>query len=130
MQALPARARLLAAVVVFTNLAGNALLSAGMKGAAGAVAFRHPLVLLGIALLVFWTVSRATLLSWADLSYVLPLTAVGYALSAIVGAVFLHEHVSLLRWTATLLIAAGVLLAGTTRPATARPPAVPERDRC
>ncbi|MDZ4798381.1 MAG: hypothetical protein SGI92_09475 [Bryobacteraceae bacterium] len=118
MRVLPAKVHLLTAVVVLSNLAGNTLLSHGMHGTSGVEAFLRPATLAGIALLVFWTLVRATLLSWADLSYVLPVTATGYVLTAITGAVFLGEHVSALRWTATLLIVAGIALAATTPPKT------------
>ncbi len=124
MRALPAKAQLLTAVVVLSNLAGNTLLSYGMHGSAGLEAFLRPATIGGIALLILWTLTRATLLSWADLSYVLPVTAIGYVLTAVTGAVFLGEHVSALRWTATLLIVAGIILAGTTPANTTRPPYV------
>jgi uncharacterized membrane protein len=54
--------------------------------------------------------SRMTLLSWADLSYVLPVTAIGYALVALVGRVFLAEQIPLKRWAGIALIVAGVAL--------------------
>ena len=38
----------------------------------------RPWVALGVLLLILWLLSRMTLLSWADLSYVLPVTSVGY----------------------------------------------------
>ena len=59
--------------------------------------------------------SRMTLMSWADLSYILPMTAIGYVLSALAGKVFLAEHISLLRWSGTLLIVAGIALVGRTQ---------------
>ena len=34
-------------------------------------------------------------MSWADLSYILPVTAIGYVLSALAGKLFLAEHISL-----------------------------------
>lgn len=114
MSALPAKARLLTLVVILSNLAGNTLLSFGMRGATGVSALFSPSVLGGIALLVLWTLTRTTLLSWADLSYVLPVTAIGYVLTLVTGMVFLHESVTLMRWAATLLIVAGVILAATT----------------
>jgi len=117
---LPVRAQALTAAVVFSNLAGNTLLSVGLRGSTGVEALIRPTVLAGVALLIFWTVTRATLMSWADLSYILPVTATGYILTAIVGVVFLHEHITGWRWAATLLIVAGVVLAGTTRPKTTR----------
>ena len=50
------------------------------------VLFR-PYVALGVALLIVWMLSRMALLSWADLSYVVPVTAIGYVLVAIVVSV-------------------------------------------
>ena len=44
-----------------------------------------PWVAVGVALLILWLLSRMTLLSWADLSYVLPVTSIGYVLTALAG---------------------------------------------
>ena len=52
----------------------------------------QPWVLLGTTLLIFWLLSRMTLLGWADLSYVLPVTSIGYVLNAILGKVFFGEQ--------------------------------------
>ena len=114
MTALPAKARLLTLVVILSNLTGNTLLSFGMRGATGLAALLSPPVLGGVALLILWTLTRTALLSWADLSYVLPVTAIGYVLTLVTGMVFLHETVSPMRWAATVLIVAGVILAATT----------------
>ncbi|NWF82699.1 MAG: EamA family transporter [Bryobacteraceae bacterium] len=112
---------ILAATVVLLNTAGNFYLGLGMKRApadmGALLSLLQPWVLLGIALLVIWTLLRMKLLEWADLSFVLPVTAVGYVLNAITGAVFLHEQVSPLRWTGTALIMAGAILTGLTQPA-------------
>jgi multidrug transporter EmrE-like cation transporter len=78
------------------------------------VAMFTPQVALGIVLLIVWLLSRMALLSWADLSYVLPLTAVGYIITAIIGRVVLDEQISLARWSGTLLIVAGTALVGMT----------------
>jgi uncharacterized membrane protein len=51
-----------------------------------------------------------TLLSWADLSYVLPVTAIGYVLVALVGWLLLGEQIPLKRWAGIVLIVAGVAL--------------------
>jgi hypothetical protein len=56
--------------------------------------------------------SRMTLLSWADLSYVLPVTSVGYVLVAFVGRWLLDERITSKRWAGILLIVAGVALVG------------------
>ena len=77
-----------------------------------------PFVLAGICLLILWMLSRMAFLSWADLSFVAPVTAVGYVLSAWTGAVFLGEQISARRWAGVLLIAAGALLVTRTAPRT------------
>jgi uncharacterized membrane protein len=59
-----------------------------------------------------------TVLSWADYSYVMPAGAFGYALLTLLAVVFLHESVSARRWVGVVLICAGVLLVGQTKPRT------------
>jgi drug/metabolite transporter (DMT)-like permease len=112
------KTRLLAAAVILANVLGNFFLSRGMKGSRGGsfllAAFLNPWVLLGVSLLILWMLSRMTLLSWADLSYVLPVTALGYVLTVVMGRVFLAERVSAGRWTGVLLIVLGVFLVGNT----------------
>ena len=117
------KAHLLTAVVILSNVAGNLLLSMGMKSVSGgaaayAKAFFSPMVLAGVTLLILWMLSRMTLMSWADLSYILPVTAIGYVLSALAGMLFLSEQISSTRWAGTLLIVAGIVLVGRTQPKT------------
>ena len=115
MSGVPAKAKLLTAVVISSNVLGNLALSAGMRGASDIVrTFFSPLVLLGVSLLILWLLSRMTLMSWADLSYILPVTSLGYILSALAGHFFLGEHISHARWCGTLLIMGGMVLVGTT----------------
>ncbi|MBI3210928.1 MAG: hypothetical protein HYZ37_18750 [Candidatus Solibacter usitatus] len=104
-------------LVVFSNVIGNLCLSLGMKTPAGMFS---PWIAAGIALLILWTLSRMTLLSWADLSYVLPVTAVGYPLSAFAGKFFLGEQITPQRWAGTALILAGMALVGLTSPSSGR----------
>ena len=115
---------LLAAVVVVANVAGNFALGWGMKHAPASAtpisALLEPFVMVGIVLLIVWTLLRIKLLELADLSYVLPITAVGYVLNALMGALFLHEQVSMQRWAGTLLIVAGAALTATTAPGAER----------
>ncbi len=119
------KTRLLAVVVILANVLGNFFLSLGMKAAdAGRfllTALLDPWVLLGIALLVVWLLSRMTLLSWADLSYVLPVTSLGYVLTALAGRFLLGEAVSTWRWAGVALIVAGVGLVQRTPIRTTRP---------
>ena len=82
------------------------------------VLFR-PVVAVGVVLLILWMASRMALLSWADLSYVLPVTSVGYVLVALAGRLLLHEQITVRRWTGIGLIMAGVaLVSGGTAPQT------------
>ena len=52
MRGLPVRAKILLAAVVLTNLAGNTLLSLGMRGSTGLTVLTHPTVLAGVVLLI------------------------------------------------------------------------------
>jgi drug/metabolite transporter (DMT)-like permease len=58
--------------------------------------------------------SRMTLLGWADLSYILPVTSVGYVLTAFLGRYFFSEQISWQRWLGTGLIMIGSSLVGLT----------------
>lgn len=117
-----------AAVVIFSNVFGNFLLKSGMPAQLNGaldyitVLFR-PIVTLGVLLLILWLASRMALLSWADLSYVVPVTSIGYVLVALAGRVFLHEQITVRRWAGITLIMAGVALVsgGTAPQTTARP---------
>ena len=116
-------------VVVLSNVFGNFFMKFGMPARLDTpldyitVLFR-PYVALGVALLILWMMSRMALLSWADLSYVLPVTAVGYVLVALAGRVLLHEQITAKRWAGIAFIMAGVALVSLgTAPQTARPQA-------
>lgn len=116
-----------AATAICSNVCGNLLLTAGMHQIGPMVTLeivrylhvlRNPLVDGGTVLLALGLFASLSLLSWADLSYVLPVTATGYALSALLGWAVLGEHVSLGRWAGVALITAGALLVGRTQPRT------------
>lgn len=113
-----ARALWHTAGVVLLNAAGNFALSVGMKRAAAAagpiVALLEPAAMAGIVLLIAWMLLRLRLLQIVDLSFVLPITAVGYILNAAMGAAFLGEHVSLARWAGAALITGGAALTSMT----------------
>ena len=68
----------------------------------------NPWIAVGICLLLLFLGSYLTALSWADLTYVLPATAMSYVLMALLGKFFLHETVSIWRWLGVALITAGV----------------------
>ncbi len=121
---------ILAGVVVF-GACGDVFLSRGMK-AVGEIslsnfhqlfsAVLNPWVATGICLLVLFFVSYLTALSWADLTYVLPATAISYVIMALLARFFLHETVNVTRWLGILLITAGVGFVAGGPVATPQPP--------
>ena len=122
---LRAKSWLFAFLAVVTNVFGNFAMKHGMPAQldgplAYITALFRPWVALGVALMVAWMLARMALLSWADLSYVLPVTSIGYVLVAIVGKVLLNEQITARRWAGILLIVAGVALVGRGAPQTFR----------
>jgi uncharacterized membrane protein len=125
---------LCAIVVVFSNVFGNFAMKRGMPAEldsplAFITTLFRPWVAFGVALLILWMLSRMALLSWADLSYVLPVTSIGYVLVALAGKLLLHEQISVKRWAGIALIMAGVALVGGSTPQTAHPRPAREPDR-
>src|SRR6478752_3024713 len=107
------------------------MLSRGMKDMGGVslarlhtllAALRDPWIVGGIVFLLAFFAAYMTALSWADLTYVLPATSLGYVLLALIAKFYLHEQVSTLRWVGIGLISAGVGFV-TQGPALTRHPA-------
>ena len=106
----------LAGVALFGSV-GDSLLSRGMKDVGNIsithlqnviLAVRNPWVIAGILLLLAFFAAYMTALSWADLTYVLPATSIGYVLLALIAKFVLHEQVTMGRWIGIVLITAGV----------------------
>jgi drug/metabolite transporter (DMT)-like permease len=106
----------LAGVVVF-GAAGDVCLKRGMSSIGGITLANWTMlfhaiftswVAIGILLLILFFVNYLSALSFADLTYVLPATSVGYIGMALLARFFLHENISLFRWAGILLIALGV----------------------
>jgi drug/metabolite transporter (DMT)-like permease len=125
--------RVYSVLLLFIGLkaAGNLSLAWGMKHLPQTMstnplpylrAMLDPFVALGILALILALLTRMALLSLADLSFVLPVTAVGYILAALLGKVFLHELVTPQRWLGTVLIFAGAMLVGSTPRSTTEAP--------
>ena len=112
-------------IVVFSNPFGDFFLKRGLPPSAHLsspldyiAALFQPSVALGVLLLIVWQLSRMALVSWADLSYVLPVTSVGYVVVALIAKVLLHESLTGRRWAGIVLIMAGVALVGVSPPST------------
>ena len=69
---------------------------------------------LGIALMTVAFFSLLALLSWADVSFVVPATAANYIVGAVGAKFLLKERVSRTRWAGLLLVTAGVALVCAT----------------
>jgi uncharacterized membrane protein len=119
------KTRAFAVIVILSNALGNLFLTWGMRHGVEELtasplsflrAIFNPWVSLGICLLILWLLSKMFLLSWADLTYVLPVTAFGYVLTAVLSRLFLGEHITAARWAGTLLIAAGIVVVGPGDP--------------
>jgi drug/metabolite transporter (DMT)-like permease len=113
---------LLACLVVCFNSVGNLALAWGLKAtemvawnpASYVRAMVNPFVAAGIVLLILWMLTRMALMSWADLSFTLPLMAVGYIVAAVLGKFVLHEVVTVRQWIGTAFIFGGIALVGST----------------
>jgi uncharacterized membrane protein len=112
---------------VLTQVVGNLLISKGMKEAAATSlagrefistavhAVESPTVWLGILVLTAFFLLNSALVSWTDLSFVLPATSVAYVLNVAVGHFLLHESVGPLRWAGSIIICLGVVLVSRTK---------------
>ncbi len=116
------RTALLIALASLCAAAGDALLSRGMKqfGDISALApaqfwkmlgmFANPWVLIGVALMSGYFFIYSATLSWSDLSYAQPLTALTYLFAALLAQFALGESVGPWRWAGIGLIVAGVAM--------------------
>ncbi len=80
-----------------------------------------PWIALGIVLLIGFFACYLTALSWADLTFVLPATAFGYVIVALLAHFWLHEPISLERWAGIVLITLGVSFVADGPSRTERP---------
>lgn len=114
-------------MVVIANAAGNVVLGHGMRQVGPVASYSpveligaclratsNPWVIAGVLLLMTFFAAHTLVLSWADLSYVLLVTSIGYPLVALLSWWFLGESVTAQRWAGTILITVGVMLVGGT----------------
>ncbi len=130
------KTRELTLAVIITQVVGNLALSRGMHHVGATLSYSpfyylqaivNPWVLGGVVILAIWMLTNLTLLSRADLSYVLPVTSVSYALIAILAHFVLHEPVTAVRWAGISIITVGVMLVGNT-PTRTTPDILEEED--
>jgi len=68
---------------------------------------------MGVGLMALAFFSLLTVLSWAEVSFVVPATAANYIVGAFGAKLLLKEQVSKTRWAGMLLVAVGVTLVCT-----------------
>jgi hypothetical protein len=113
--------------IVLASSAGDVLLARAMKqiGDVGQLRARRGLAfvvmlvlqnryfLMGVGCMAVAFYSLLFGLSWNDVSLIGPAAAsLTFVANAVAARIFLHEHVDRRRWTAALLVAAGVVLMG------------------
>jgi drug/metabolite transporter (DMT)-like permease len=121
---------LIITIVALCAPLGDTCLSRGMTHLP-TLSLHHPAALLaavftpwvagGVALLICFFASYLTALSWADLTFVLPATAFGNVIVALLAKFWLHEPISLERWCGIVLITVGVGFVAQGTPRTERP---------
>ncbi len=115
------RTILVMVVATIFGAMGDTSLSKGMKGTGvvlglGALprlvreVVSDPYILAGVGFLALFLVLWLAVLSWADLSVALPLTALSYVFGALLARFYLHEDVTPLRWGGTVVVCLGVAL--------------------
>jgi uncharacterized membrane protein len=125
----PRQYLILGSVAVCAPL-GDTCLSRGMTHMP-AITLAHPSTLIaavftpwiaaGIALLIGFFSSYLTALSWADLTFVLPATAFGNVIVALLARFWLQEPISMERWIGIALITLGVSFVAQGPSLTERP---------
>lgn len=120
-------------LMVTLGSTGNTLLDKGMK-ANGSLdlstwqalwsgvlrTFGNETIGLGIVCMLAFMVCHMLVLSWADYSFVMPFSAIAYALVPLLGWAFLGEQVPVTRWAGIGLIVFGVYLISRTPPSTSQ----------
>src|ERR1043166_3519812 len=127
-------------LMVSIGSVGNTILDKGMKGV-GSIDFSSSIsiwhgvfltltsgtVWIGILCMLVFMICHMLVLSWADYSFVMPFSAVTYALVPVLGYIWLGEKVPVARWIGILLIVFGVYLVSRTSPSTTQPVAIVPR---
>ena len=137
-RALKVKTYICLALMMTLGSVGNTILDKGMKGL-GSIdfstraaisqgvlhTFTSGTIWVGIGCMLLFMVCHMLVLSWADYSFVMPFSALTYALVPLLGYIWLGEYVPPARRIGIVLIVVGVFLVSRTPPRTT--PATPER---
>ncbi len=105
---------------LFCEAIGVVLINKGLKQIGGPVSYQfgdllrivldaltNPNFLAGLLLETIFFICLCVLMSKSDVSFLWPLTSLGFVLTALAAKFLLHEHVSPLRWAGVILIVVG-----------------------
>ncbi len=110
-------------IIILASSLGDVLIAKGMKqvGEISTLRLRELVLigksmvcnaafLLGLLCLAISFGAFLAVLSWADLSFVVPATSLSFVVSTLGAKWFLQERINRLRWIGTLLVCVGVAL--------------------
>jgi drug/metabolite transporter (DMT)-like permease len=110
-------------VIVLTNAAGDLYITRGMKQVGEIDSFRFAAIIrvikqvlasrdfiLGVFFLALSFFAFLAILSWADMSFVVPTTSLVYVVTLLGARFALNEQVDRMRWAGTFLVCLGVAL--------------------
>ncbi len=130
---------LVLALMILAGAFGDVMVSKGMKQVGeiasanpaellrtGLRAARNPFVVAGVLGLAVYFFSFTAVLSWADVSLVVPISALSFLLTTYVAQRSLGEHVTLQRWCGTVLIVIGVILVARSNAPPSQKAALPD----
>lgn len=133
---LKAKTYVLLVLMIVLGSVGNTILDKGMKSQGlidfstrAAIwrgvfhTFTSGTIWLGICCMMLFMVCHMLVLSWADYSFVMPFSALTYALVPVLGYIWLGEFVPVTRRMGIVLIVLGVFLVSRTPPRTT--PSIP-----
>jgi drug/metabolite transporter (DMT)-like permease len=120
-------------IMVLAGAFGDVLVSKGMKQVgeinsaqpgvllrAGLRAAHNPFVVGGVLGLAVYFFSFSIVLSWEDVSLVVPISALSFLITTFVAQRSLGEHVTPQRWCGTILIVLGVILVARSHDSASR----------
>ena len=110
-------------IIILAGSLGDVFIAKGMKRVGeistlrlrdlaliGKSMVRNAAFLLGILCLAISFCAFLAVLSWADLSFIVPATSLSFVVSTLGAKWLLKERINRLRWLGTLLVCAGVAL--------------------
>ena len=102
--------------ISFSFIAFFVVVLVGLRLAPGRAARQWLLLFGSLSFYASWKPAYLLVLSWADYSYVQPVSsAISYPLIALLAEFILHESVSPIRWAGVAVICLGVFVVGRTQ---------------